>query len=115
MKPEKRKHPRFKINQLVEFDLGYEKFTAAEGINLSRNGILCKTEDELPLYSKVFMMMTISYKKNERIISLEGVVIRSFHRRGGWETGISLTSMDEASKEIFEEVMAHFNSKCILK
>lgn len=109
MKSEKRSHQRFRINQLVEFDLGFEKFISAEGINLSRNGVLCITEDKLPLYSKVFMMMTIPHKRKERIISLEGVVVRSVQRRGEWETGVNITAMNAASQEIFDEVMEHLH------
>ena len=110
MKSEKRNHPRFEIKQLVEVDLGHEKFISAEGINLSRSGVLCRTEEECPLYSKVFMMMTIPHKVKERIISLEGVVIRSVHKKEEWETGISITSMEKASRTLFDEVLNHFSS-----
>lgn len=105
MKDEKRTHRRFKINQLVELDLAHEKFIPAEGINLSRGGILCHTEEECPLYIRVFMMMTIPHKKRERIISLEGVVIRSAQKKHIWETGIRITSMDDRNSEIFDEVI----------
>lgn len=109
MKTEKRSHPRFQINELVEIDYGHEQYISAEGINLSKNGVLCKTQDECPLYSKIFMMMTLPYKKKSRIIDFEGVVIRSKHTRGGWETGINITSMKPASRAIFDEVMHHFH------
>jgi len=110
VKDEKRSHPRFQINQLVEIDYGREQYISAEGVNLSKNGVLCKTEEECPLYSKVFMMMTLPHKNKNRIINLEGVVIWSKHNRGSWETGISITSMTTASRTIFNEVMNHLNS-----
>ncbi len=110
MSSEKRDHPRFKINQLVEIDYGHEKYINAQGLNLSRNGVLCKTEEECPLYGKVLMMMTLPYKKKTRIINLEGVVNRSVHKRGGWETGINITSMNRASKTVFDEVINHLHS-----
>jgi hypothetical protein len=109
MASERRTHPRFGINQLVEVDLGQEKYISAEGINLSREGVLCKTEEECPLYSTVYMMMTLPYKKKERIINLEGIVCRSVHKKNGWETGINITSMNRASRAVFDEVMHHFH------
>ncbi len=109
MNNEKRSHRRFEINQLVELDLAHEKFISAKGINLSKNGILCHTEEECPLYMRVFIMMTIPHKKSERIISLEGVVIRSAHKKHIWETGINITSMDDRSREIFDEVIHDFH------
>ncbi len=110
MSSEKRSHPRFEINQFVEMDFGHEIYISAEGINLSRNGVLCKTEEECPLYSSVFMMMTLPYKNKKRIINLEGVVNRSVHKKNGWETGVSITSMNKASKTVFDEVMNHLHS-----
>jgi len=110
MKTEKRNHPRFKINQFVEIDYGHERYINAQGINFSRNGILCKTDEECPLYGTVLMMMTLPYKKKTRIINLEGVVNRSVHKKGGWETGINITSMNHASKTVFDEVLKIFHS-----
>jgi len=111
MTSEKRAHPRFEINQLVEVDVGFEKFISAAGINLSKNGVLCSTDDECPLYSKVSIMMTIPHKNKERIINLEGVVVRSVHKKKSWETGISITSMSQASRTIFEEALHHLDSR----
>ena len=109
MKTEKRGNPRFKINQFVEIDYGHEKYICAEGINLSRNGVLCKTDEECPLYSSVMMMMTLPYKKKTRIVNFEGIVNRSVHKKGWWETVINITSMNHASKTVFEEVISHFH------
>ncbi|HPS85542.1 MAG TPA: PilZ domain-containing protein [Spirochaetota bacterium] len=110
MVSERRKHPRFGISQLVEVDLGQEKYINAEGINLSRNGVLCKTEDECPLYSRVLLMVTLPYKNEERIVNMEGIVSRSVHKGKGWETGINITSINKAGRTVFDEVMDNFHS-----
>ncbi len=107
---EKRTYPGFEISQFVEMDFGHEIYISAEVINLSRNGVLCKTEEECPLYSSVYMMMTLTYKNKKRIINLEGVVSKSVHKRNGWETGVNVTSMSKASRTVFDEVMNHLHS-----
>ena len=110
MSHEKRSHPRFAVNQLVEVDFGHERYISAVGVNLSKNGVLCITEEECPLYSTVLLMMTVPHKKKQRIINLEGIVSRSVCKKHGWETGINITSMNKASREVFDEVMHHFHS-----
>ena len=101
MSVESRKHPRFEINQLVELDFARETFVHASAANLSEGGILCVTDEECELYTKVFIMMTLSLKSGERIIKCEGVVVRSEKKGKKWETGIQITDLDAASGKIF--------------
>jgi hypothetical protein len=110
MPSEKRSHPRFTINQLVEVDFGHERYISAVGVNLSRSGVLCVTDEECPLYSTVLLMMTVPHHKKQRIINLEGVVNRSVSKKHGWETGINITSMNKASRSVFDEVIHHLHS-----
>ncbi len=103
MSAENRKHPRFEINQLVELDFARETFVHAEAGNLSEGGILCITDEECEVYTKVFLMMTLSLKSGDRIIKCEGVVVRSQKKGKLWETAINITDMDAASRKIFRE------------
>jgi len=103
MSEEKRKHPRFEINQLVELDLGRETFIHAAAANLSEGGLLCHTDEYCEPYTRVFLMMTLALTGGDRIIKCEGVVVRSEKEGRHWETGISITSMDSASRKIFDE------------
>jgi len=107
MTDEKRQHPRFEINQLVELDMGRETFVHADAVNLSAGGILCKTDEQVDPYTKLFLMMTLNLQNRERIIKCEGLVVRSEKAGDQWDTGISITSMDEASRKIFEEFIGH--------
>ena len=114
MEEEKRTHPRFEIKQLVEVDFAHEKFVSAEGVNISKNGILCKTDEECPLYSKVFIMMTLPFKEKERIINLEGIIVRSMHDGARWDTGISITEMSDPSRKIFDDMMKHLVTEPVM-
>jgi hypothetical protein len=109
MSEEQRLHPRFEVNQLVELDAGRETFVRAHAANLSRGGILCETDEECELHSTVFIMMTLSLNEGDRIIKCEGVIVRSEPDGDHWETGISITSMDDASAVIFDEFLAQRN------
>lgn len=107
MSSENRKHPRFEINQLVELDIGRETFIHADAANLSEGGLLCYTEEYCEPYTKVFLMMTLKLESRERIIKCEGVVVRSVKEGRRWNTGISITFMDNASRKIFDEFLSH--------
>lgn len=102
---DKRKHPRFVINQFVEIDMGRETFINAKGLNLSEGGIMCETDEPCDMYSQIFMMMTLSFGDKERIIKFEGIVVRCDKKGAGWDLGISITSMDAASKKIFGDFL----------
>lgn len=106
MSAEKRKHPRFEISQLVEIDYGHETFFSAEGLNLSRTGVLCKTEEECPLSSKIFMMMTFPDKHEQKVINFEGIVVRSVQKQKGWEIGISIKCVNPLDEPFFDGVIS---------
>ncbi len=105
MAEEKRKHPRFEINQLVELEFARETFVHAEGINLSAEGVLCITDEKCEPHTTVFLMMTVSLKSGDRIIKCEGVVVHSGKKGKEWKTGIRITSMHSGCEKIFKEFL----------
>lgn len=100
---EKRKHPRFEINQMVELTYARENFVGAKGINISENGLLCETNERMEPYTVVFMMITIEHKKKEYLMECEGVVIRSDKNKDHWDTGINITAVRNGDRGAFKE------------
>lgn len=82
MGEERRKYPRIKDNR-VSLKLKTEKFdaTISQSLNISASGVYCKLDKELPLLSrvKIILMLPIDAdKKPPKInkIEIEGVVVR---------------------------------------
>ena len=74
---ERRKHVRFKIDQLVDMRFGQERFLRAEGVDLGETGICCTSPDDIAPYSKLFLLFTIPILHEEYEIQCEGIVVRS--------------------------------------
>jgi len=73
MNIERRKGPRFPIEQFIDLSFGRENYIKATGINLSESGILCELESPLDPYSNVYILLKITEKET---IELNGVIIR---------------------------------------
>jgi hypothetical protein len=99
---EKRKHPRFEINQMVELTYARENFVGATGINISTNGLLCETNERMEPHTVVFMMITLTLKGKEYLIECEGVVNRSEKIKGRWNTAINITAVRSGDRKAFD-------------
>ena len=91
MAREKRRAPRFHINQLIELEYGKESFVRASGLNISEGGLLCKTEPYLAPSSRVFLSVHLS---DDEIVNCEGIVVRSERRDDGSYAAISFVEFE---------------------
>lgn len=73
---DRRKYPRFEINQIVEISLLKETFFNAESVNVSEGGILCKSRYETETLSQIFIMFDLFLKDKTYSIKSDGVVVR---------------------------------------
>ncbi|MBP7554497.1 MAG: PilZ domain-containing protein [Spirochaetes bacterium] len=73
---DRRKYPRFEINQIVEISLLKETFFNAESLNVSEGGILCKSRYETDPLSQIFIMFDLYLKDKTYAIKSDGVVVR---------------------------------------
>jgi hypothetical protein len=98
MAEERRRSPRFTINQLIEVDYGRELFLRAKAINISRSGLLCSTDPELDTSSRVFLSLTLP--DGDRI-NCEGLVVRAEPHGETNEVAINFTEFREDDAEKF--------------
>ncbi len=101
MAQERRRSPRFTIRQLIEIDYGKESYLRAEGINISRSGLLCTTEPEISPSSRVFL--SLDFPGNDPI-NCEGFVVRSKPHGASSEVAINFTEFKENDAERFVEL-----------
>jgi len=75
---ERRKAPRIKDEELplrINID-GFD--TVTHTLNISSSGLYCKVAKDIPLMSRVKLMLMIpNLTKNERGVEVEGVVVRA--------------------------------------
>ncbi|WP_460050538.1 PilZ domain-containing protein [Spirochaeta dissipatitropha] len=96
MEQERRKVPRYELNQLVELDYGRENFINGEGLDISARGIGCKVYECVELYSRLYFMLQLDPDAPEPEIRGEGILIRCDPTTDGdFEVGIEFTDVPE--------------------
>lgn len=99
MKEERRKSPRFTINQMIELDMGRETFIAAEGVNISDEGILCHSSESLDPYSRVYMQISLDGGKKKQTVSCEGVVVRCKKNKKNYDLALEFSDLEENDRK----------------
>ena len=100
MAKERRRAPRFKINQMIEIGFGSESFMEAAGLNISESGILCETADFVDPGARIFLRLSITIDNDEKNINCEAVVARSEKSGDRYHTGIAFTDMQDSDKQL---------------
>lgn len=93
MKNEKREHPRFAIHQMVEVSFDRQSYIHAEAVNISENGLLCRSEEAPELYSSIELLLEISVHDKKETVQCEGVVVRSDENsEGTFDVGVQFST-----------------------
>ncbi len=104
---ERRRAPRFAIEQLVELEYGKETFVRAKGVNISSSGLLCTVDTYVEPYTQVSLLISVPSGPEGRKISCEGTVMRSEKSKGKYYIGISFSFFsDDDAKALAEFIDA---------
>ncbi|MBL8992096.1 MAG: PilZ domain-containing protein [Spirochaetia bacterium] len=102
---ERRKTPRFDVEQFVIMSMNREDFIRGKGVNISHDGILCHTKEKVELMSRVFLMLGFDLHHEHHDVNVEGVVMRSEPFRSGRLLGIHFTEMSPEGREKIDELI----------
>lgn len=102
---DRRKAPRFDVEQFVIMSMNREDFIRGKGVNLSHDGILCHTKERVELQSRVFLMLGFDLHHEHHDVNVEGVVMRSEPFRGGRLLGIHFTDISPEGREKIDELL----------
>lgn len=110
MAEEKRKNPRFKINQLIAYGPNREEYLFAESVNLSREGLSCSSAQMVDPMTNVYIMMRVPAAEGdpagEHQVRCEGYVSHSRLEGPRCLFGVRITSVYEADAAIFAAYLA---------
>ena len=99
---ERRQHDRFKLDQCVSLSFGRETFLDAQGINLSKGGLLFSSTNAVDIYEKFFVMIEVS----QGVIKAEGIVIHSTPGDGHTVYGLKFTDIADEYRAVLETYCA---------
>lgn len=103
MKDEKRKHKRFRINQMCEIFMGREIYIPVKGLNMSEGGLSFTTEESLAISSIVNFQLSIHIGEKSHTIDCEGVVRRFEACEDDYMGAIEFTNLSAGNKKIIRE------------
>ncbi len=95
MGEERRKYPRFSLNQCIQISFGKETFIDAEAVNISMSGILCSSSVPIDNLDKIFMMIDLPIGNEIKTIQCEGVPMYAKTVEGKNMFGVQFTEISE--------------------
>ena len=98
MGAERRRAPRFRIDQMFELSIGREHGVRCQAVDLSEVGLYCRTETLLEPGTRVFVLIGLGDSADSQKIRCEGVVVRSAPTDQGFEAGIGFSDLSAASR-----------------
>lgn len=106
MLEERRKFPRFEIEQMIELSFGKESYLHAAGVDISETGLLCESSEYVEPLTRLYLMVGLSandYEKQK--ITCEGIVLRSFEQDGRFSIAVNFTTMQEEDRKKLNNYM----------
>lgn len=99
-KENKRKHKRFKINQMCEIYMGREVYIPVKGVNISEGGMSFRTEESLSISSIVEFQLALYIGTKSKTINCQGVVRRFEPEEEGWLGAVEFSNMKDEHKKL---------------
>ena len=96
---ERRKYPRFTINQFIELSFEKETEINAQGINIIEAGFMCHTDEYVDPYTKLFVLLSLNGNSNVQQISVEGMVMRCMKKGKNYETAVEFVEITDDNRQ----------------
>jgi len=104
MRTERRRSPRFILHQLIEIEFDRETFIPVQGLDLSLNGVACKTQLPLELYSRVYMLIQLNPNDEQSTLEADGQVLRCDPMEEGlYRIGIEFRNLSASNIQKIKE------------
>ncbi len=104
MSKAQRRSPRFAIRQLTHLSYGREAYLDAEGVNISKTGLLCRTEEPIAVKCKVFLTLDILPVASDPF-GCEGRVVRCERQPDNYfEVAVTFTNVEQRAKTALSEL-----------
>ncbi len=108
MPEERRRGSRFPLDAKVELTGDGKTPIKADGVNISKYGILCNTESAVDQSSEKAVQVEIALPESGKKVELGGVIVRTEKRDETYQTGISFTEVDADDKDKLDEFLTSF-------
>lgn len=108
---EKRRQKRFNIFQMIQMSIGKEKFIQCEGLNISKSGMLFKTNAKLDQSARFYMLFEVELEQGKYEIRCEGMIVRMKEIDDSFEVGVQFSDLFEDDEKILEMYIQQLEGK----
>lgn len=99
---ERRMSRRFFVSEIVQLELGREKWVHARALDVSRGGFRCITSEEVPIGTAVDIRFSIG---SEEFTGRAMVIHESPRADGDWETGFEFFGLSQQARDTMETLL----------
>ena len=99
IKTDRRRAPRFRIEQCIELRFNRETFIPATGINMNEYGVMTETDRIISPGTLIYLLIELPIDGQKKFIEIEGVVIWSAEEGESHHTGIKFTDLTLENKK----------------
>jgi c-di-GMP-binding flagellar brake protein YcgR len=108
---ERRKSPRFQVRQMIAYFPGREEYLWAEGVDLSLDGLKCRSKEPLDPLTTIYFMLELPVEGKVETIRCEGFVAHSHCEDGACSFGIQFQDMSETDKRHLEDYLVGMRAR----
>jgi c-di-GMP-binding flagellar brake protein YcgR len=107
-KRNRRDFPRVTLHQMVKLWHGRERFIQAEGINISRGGMLCKSPHPIDPADKMYVMFSLPSESGpDSTVEVEATVVHVHQEQDElYRFGIHFTDFSPYAQRVFDTFFA---------
>ena len=112
---DKRKFPRYIISQMLPINFNnFEEVTFVNGINISKVGLLCDINLQIPLKTDVYLMISLPDNSEERKIEIQAIVVRVTGTVSPeiFRTALEFTFIEESNKKFLYDYIDNLEETC---
>jgi len=100
---ERRRSPRYEIQQMVQVSGVREEFIHAASVNISEHGLSCVSADKVEPDGILLLMLVLD---NYRTINVESVVVWEKKHKAGYEVGLEFTNISDKDAKALRTFLA---------
>jgi c-di-GMP-binding flagellar brake protein YcgR len=111
MENERRREQRFKMAQMIAYDMGREQYIKAKAVDISKGGIGFISDDFVDPLVTVWLSFSLPVEDGKwHSVESEGYVVDVRDHEDGCRFGVSFSRMDEGDRAILHAYLARLEA-----
>jgi c-di-GMP-binding flagellar brake protein YcgR len=112
MENERRREQRFKMAQMIAYDMGREQYIKAKAVDISKGGIGFISDDFVDPLVTVWLSFSLPVENGKwHSVESEGYVVDVRDHEDGCRFGVSFSRMDEGDRAILHAYLARLQAE----